>query len=279
MNVATIQTCLQRASELSEISDSARFDVELLLCHVLDCDRSYLFTWPEKSLTAEQLQQFDVLLHQRLEGRPVAHLLGTREFWSLPLQVNDSTLIPRPDTEVLVEQVLALTLPADAKILDLGTGTGAIALALASEQPRWQITAGDFSRDAVALAQANARQLGLSNVRVLRSDWFAAVDGEQFDVVVSNPPYIDPADPHLQQGDVRFEPASALVADDEGFADLFYIASKALTFLNPRGWLLLEHGFEQAGRMREKLQQLGYDSVVTLRDYGGNDRVTLGRRP
>lgn len=277
--MATIQACLQRASELNELSDSARFDVELLLCHVLKCDRSYLFTWPEKSLSDDQLQQFNDLMAERLKGRPVAHLLGEREFWSLPLQVDDSTLIPRPDTEVLVEKVLQLPLPDTCRALDLGTGTGAIALALASEYPAWHITAVDFSEQAVALVQKNVAALNLNNVRVLQSDWFSAVAGERFDVVVSNPPYIESNDPHLQQGDVRFEPLSALVADDNGFADLFVIAEQACNFLNSQGWLLLEHGFEQGARVREKLQQLGYDCVETLRDYGNNERVTLGRWP
>lgn len=275
--MTTVAECLQRAAELQQVSDSARLDVELLLCQALACQRTTLFAWPEKSLTEAELNAFDSLLQQRLAGRPVAHLLGEREFWSLSLEVNDSTLIPRPDTEALVEAVLELPLSGDAKVLDLGTGTGAIALALASENPNWHVSAVDVSDAAVTLACRNREKCGLHNVDIYQSDWFAAVKTGGFDAIVSNPPYIDEADPHLHQGDVRFEPLSALVADDAGFSDLQAIAEQACHFLKPGGWLLMEHGFEQASQLRERLLRLGYHSVTTRRDYGGNDRVTGGR--
>jgi len=267
-------------------SDSARLDVELLLCEVLGKERTYLFTWPEKQPDAQQLAHFKALLERRLRGEPVAHILGVRDFWSLSLKVNSSTLIPRPDTEVLVETVLGLALPGNARVLDLGTGTGAIALALASEYPAWQVTAVDYSADAVGLAEANRERCGLVNVRVLQSDWFLALGDEanapRFDVIVSNPPYIDPQDPHLLQGDVRFEPLSALVADDAGLSDLRLIAEQARAFFTPsartakRAWLVLEHGYDQALAVQTLLQEAGYAEVRTVKDYGGQDRVTLG---
>ncbi|BFM17141.1 peptide chain release factor N(5)-glutamine methyltransferase [Maricurvus nonylphenolicus] len=273
----TIQQNLARASELDQISDSARLDVELLLAECVERERTYLYTWPEKELTPEQQARFESLFSRRLTGEPVAHILGQREFWSLPLQVNPSTLIPRPDTERLVEVVLDLDLPNDARVVDLGTGTGAIALALASEKPGWNITGVDQSVDAVKLAEANRQALGFNHITIKQSDWFGELASEQFNLIVSNPPYIDQQDPHLAEGDVRFEPLSALVADANGLADIQHIAEQAKQHLLPGGWLALEHGFEQGEDVREIFSACGYVDVVTEQDYGGNDRVTLGR--
>ncbi|WP_445779187.1 peptide chain release factor N(5)-glutamine methyltransferase, partial [Shewanella sp.] len=207
----------------------------------------------------------------------VAHIIGEREFWSLPFIVNDSTLIPRPDTEILVETALNLTLRHNAKVLDLGTGTGAIALSLASERPKWRITAIDKVPGAVELAKANRANLNLPDVEIIQSDWFSAVEHRDFDLIVSNPPYIDETDEHLNMGDVRFEPQSALTAADEGYADLFHIADSARSHLLAGGYLLLEHGYQQAIKVREKLIELGYQNVATVRDFGSNDRCTLGQ--
>lgn len=206
----------------------------------------------------------------------MAYLIGQREFWSLPLQVNNSTLIPRPDTEVLVETALQLSLPPAARVLDLGTGTGAIALALKSSQPQWQVTAVDRERAAVTLAQHNANSLKLA-VAVIQSDWFAALPEQQFDLIVSNPPYIDGDDPHLQQGDVRFEPTTALVAAQQGLADLFHIIDTAPLFLAPAGWLVLEHGWQQGAAVRSQLTRQGYQQVTTVCDYANLERVTIGQ--
>ncbi|QSX39911.1 peptide chain release factor N(5)-glutamine methyltransferase [Shewanella cyperi] len=275
---ATIGEALQWAFvQLQNVSDSANIDAETLMQYCLGKPRSYLYAWPERALTQEQWKHFEQMVQRRAQGRPVAHIVGEREFWSLPFMVNDSTLIPRPDTEILVETALNLTLPDNARVLDLGTGTGAIALALASERPHWRITALDKVEDAVALAMANRENLGLSRVEILQSDWFGAVKDRDFDLIVSNPPYIDEQDEHLSQGDVRFEPISALTAADEGFADLFHIAANARDFLRPGGYLLLEHGYAQALALRERLTELGYDKVATVRDFGSNDRCTLGR--
>lgn len=273
----TVQACLHRAAELSG-SDSPRLDLELLLAHVLERDRTWLYTWPEKTLTPAQQVAFDALLAARKLGRPVAHLLGQREFWGLALAVDDSTLIPRPDTETLVEAALALALPDTARVLDLGTGTGAIALALASEQPRWQVTAVDFSPAAVTLAERNRQTLGLPNVQVRQSDWFAQLELRDFDLIVSNPPYIDPLDPHLSQGDVRFEPLSALVAERQGLADIEHIIRVGQNYLQPGGWLLLEHGYDQGAAVRGLLEQAGYQWVRTGKDLGQNDRISGGHR-
>ncbi len=270
---------LLRSAQATIDSDSPRLDAEVLLAHVLQKDRTYLFTWPEKTLTAEQAGQYQTLLQQRQLGLPVAHLIGQREFWGLPLAVDNSTLIPRPDTETLVEVALQLPLPDNTRALDLGTGTGAIALALASEKPAWGLLGVDRSPEAVALAQHNAVALGLGNVTLRQSDWFSAVTERELDLIVSNPPYIDEADPHLAEGDVRFEPQTALVAANSGLADLELIVSRAPDFLRSGGWLLLEHGYQQGAAVRGLLQARGFGQVATRCDLGEQERVSLGCWP
>ncbi|MBN8432337.1 peptide chain release factor N(5)-glutamine methyltransferase [Microbulbifer salipaludis] len=275
--MATVKENLLRAAELSE-SDSPRLDLEVLLCHLLGKSRAWLYTWPEHPLSDAQQAQFNALIERRIAGEPVAHLTGTREFWSLPLNVNRSTLIPRPDTEVLVEVVLELCPQSAANVLDLGSGTGAIALALASERPHWQIIAVDTMPAAVALAEENRTQLGFRNVEVLRSDWFSALSARTFDVIVSNPPYIESRDPHLREGDVRFEPLTALVAEEQGLADIRKIAEDARAHLAEHGLLAVEHGWEQGKAVRALFAALGYREVETRPDYAGRERITLGRR-
>lgn len=266
----------QAASELSA-SESPKRDAEILLEFVTGKVRTYLLAFGETQLSAEQEAQLATLLARRKTGEPVAHLVGEREFWSLPLYVSPATLIPRPDTECLVEQALS-RLPAQAcRILDLGTGTGAIALALASERPDCEVTAVDVMPDAVALAQRNVARLGFPNVTVLQSSWFSALDNRTFGMIVSNPPYIDEHDPHLTQGDVRFEPLTALVAANEGLADIVHIVTTSRQHLLPGGWLLVEHGWTQGDTVRDVFIAAGYRAVETCRDYGGNDRLTLGQ--
>ncbi|MDU1107216.1 MAG: peptide chain release factor N(5)-glutamine methyltransferase, partial [Enterobacter sp.] len=239
--------------------------------------RTYLLAFGETELTAEQEAQLAALLARRKTGEPVAHLVGEREFWSLPLYVSAATLIPRPDTECLVEQALARLPAAACSILDLGTGTGAIALALATERPDCTVTAVDVMPDAVALAQRNVERHGLCNVTVLQSSWFEALENRSFAMVVSNPPYIDEHDPHLAKGDVRFEPLTALVAANAGLADLDHIVTTSRKHLLPGGWLLVEHGWTQGEAVRALFTQAGYGAVETCRDYGGNERLTLGQ--
>jgi release factor glutamine methyltransferase len=279
-----IKTCLLRAVQLQDVSDSARLDVELLLAHVFDKDRSYFFSWPEKELTSTQLAIFEQFFARRLKGEPIAYILGEREFWSLSLQVNASTLIPRPDTELLVEMALELFSEQNIRVLDLGTGTGAIALALASEKPLWHLFALDQSQAACDLAESNRKMLGIDNVQVLQSNWFSALTASElsaksFDLIVSNPPYIDKDDHHLSEGDVSFEPLSALVADDAGLADIKHITAAAIDFINPGGYLLFEHGYNQAAAVRNILMAAGFASVKSKKDLNGNDRATLGCWP
>lgn len=273
------QTWLKTATLRLTHSDSAKRDAEILLGFVTGRARTYLLAFGETLLTAEQAEQLAVLLARRERGEPVAYLVGEREFWSLPLSVSPATLIPRPDTECLVELALERLPAMPCAILDLGTGTGAIALALASERSDCQVTGIDLQPAAVALAQHNAQKLAINNARFLQGDWFTPVAGQQFALIASNPPYIDEADPHLEQGDVRFEPGSALVAAQQGLADLAAIVEQAAGYLQPQGWLLLEHGWQQGENVRMLLNAAGFIAVATHRDYGGNDRVTLGQKP
>ncbi|RKQ38141.1 peptide chain release factor N(5)-glutamine methyltransferase [Enterobacter sp. R1(2018)] len=271
------QHWLRQAIAQLQQSESPRRDAEILLGFVTGKARTFILAFGETELTAQQLQQAEALLARRVRGEPVAHLVGEREFWSLPLRVSPATLIPRPDTECLVEQALA-RMPAEAcSVLDLGTGTGAIALAIASERPDCEITALDLIPAAVELARSNADRLGITNVKVLQSDWFSALNSQRFSIIVSNPPYIDRDDPHLAQGDVRFEPLSALVADNLGLADIHRLIETSGQFLEPGGWLLLEHGWQQARQVQQLFTAAGFVEVQTCQDYGGNDRLTLGR--
>ncbi len=260
---------------LSSHSDSAKLDAEILLAFLLNKERTYLLTWPDKLLDEEQQQGFMQLLQRRSSGEPIAYIVGTKEFWSLPLRVSPATLIPRPDTEVLVELVLKhYDNTIKLHCLDLGTGSGAIALALASEQPLWQIEAIDFSNEAVKLAQHNAKSLHLNNVTIYQSDWFSDVKDINFDVIVSNPPYIDVLDENLSQGDVRFEPKTALVASEQGLGDIKFIAKHALKYLKPHGTIFFEHGYQQASSVRDILLSLGYVSIQTVKDFNNHERIT-----
>ncbi|MGL5294852.1 MAG: peptide chain release factor N(5)-glutamine methyltransferase [Aeromonas sp.] len=277
-----IQQARQHIMTALAEGESPRADADALLCYLLDCRRSYLMSWPERELDGAQQLTLQRWLERRLAGEPIAHVVGEREFWSLPLKVSAATLIPRPDTEVLVEQALLRIPQAPCSVLDLGTGTGAIALAIKSERPHCEVWAVERMSDAATLAQENSAALGLP-ITVQVGSWFEPLSAlpcaPRFAVIVSNPPYIDGSDPHLMQGDVRFEPRSALVADDAGLADLRHIVAHAPTYLQTDGWLLLEHGWDQGEAVRQLLSVQGYGDVTTVRDYGDNDRVTLGRAP
>ncbi|TKI05591.1 peptide chain release factor N(5)-glutamine methyltransferase [Martelella alba] len=257
--------------------DSPKRDAEILLRLVTGRERTWLLAHDDACLTLEQQTRLAGLLDRRRAGEPIAYLTGEREFWSLNLNVSPATLIPRPDTECLVEQVLSLVLDAETDVLDLGTGTGAIALALASERPGWRVTGVDLHPDAVALARENARRLGLERVRFETGDWFSRLQGKRYGLIVSNPPYIDGDDPHLSQGDVRYEPRSALVADMSGLADLQCIVKGAGEHLLAGGWLAVEHGWRQGKPVRSLLSRAGFRRIETRYDYGGNERVTLGQ--
>lgn len=281
MSHLSLKQALQWAiGVLATQEDSARLEAELLLAHVLQKPRSYLFTWPEKTLDDAQSNAFQTLVAQRLQGRPIAHLIGKREFWTLELNVTSDTLIPRPETELLVELTLERIPPNQpCHILDLGTGTGAIALALASERPQAQIMAIDQSFSALPIAKLNAERYQLTNIQFMQSNWFANLANTVhpvFDVIVSNPPYIAEGDQHLKQGDVRFEPLTALAAGHDGLNDLRVIVQQAPDYLTKQGWLLVEHGYDQGLAVRQLFAQAGFTAIATKQDLAGHDRVTLG---
>ena len=269
-------------------TENSKIDALVLLQHATGKSRTQILAFDDTEIDEKVRLKLTALLDRRLSGEPIAYILGEKEFWSLPLNVSKSTLIPRPDTEILVEKALQIALekleknPPHFRILDLGTGTGAIALALASElssicqkqQISLEIIGVDLMPDVVALAQSNAERNKL-NVQFLQSSWFENITG-QFDLIVSNPPYIDAQDEHLSQGDVRFEPLSALVANDAGYADLRNIIELAPSYLNSNGALLLEHGWQQGEKVRSIFQENHWEMVETVRDYGDNERVTLG---
>ncbi|MDG1581545.1 peptide chain release factor N(5)-glutamine methyltransferase [Pseudomonas sp. GOM6] len=275
--MASIQTLLD-STDLPD-SPTARLDAELLLAAALNKPRSYLRTWPEREPTAEQLDAFARMLGRRRSGEPVAYILGHQGFWSLELEVAPHTLIPRPDTELLVETALQLAPATPRRVLDLGTGTGAIALALASERGGWQVMGVDRIAEAVALAERNRQRLQLGNAEFRLSSWFDSLGGERFDLIVSNPPYIAADDRHLGEGDVRFEPQSALVAGADGLDDIRLIVGQAPQHLQPGGWLLLEHGYDQAEAVRALLGAAGFHLTESRRDLGGHERISLGQWP
>jgi release factor glutamine methyltransferase len=256
-------------------SDTAALDAQLLLAHILGKTRTWLYTWPAHELDTAQTNAFAALLLRAEQGEPVAYLTGKRAFWTLTLDVTPAVLIPRPETELLVELALELGKPMPGPVADLGTGSGAIALALASERSDWQLHATDLSIAALQVAQANATRLGYTNVQFLHGSWCEPLPAGRYSLIVSNPPYIADDDPHLPA--LAFEPQSALVADDKGLADLRSIATQARPKLQSGGWLLLEHGWQQGDAVRGLLQSLGYAEVATRQDGGSRDRVTLGR--
>ena len=283
----TFDALLKSAAQRLQLagSPSPRVDAEVLMEFATGRSRTWLYTWGDSECPTWEHARFDALIAARAQGQPVAYLTGEREFWGLPLATSPTTLIPRPDTETLVEAALARASTPTGRLLDLGTGTGAIALAFASEKPDWQVVGVDVRPEAVALAVDNARTLNITNATFLVSDWFSAFTlsspsasspGSTFEIIVSNPPYIAADDPHLGQGDVRFEPRSALVAEADGMADLLHLITTAQAFLSPGGWLVLEHGYQQAPSVRQALKLAGYQSVESVQDMGGHERVTLG---
>lgn len=257
-------------------TDSPEIDVQILLCFVLECSPVRLMTATEAMLTEAQWQTFSQLIERRKQGEPVAHLTGSRGFWSLDLAVDASTLIPRPDTELLVSLALAKLKPG-MSVADLGTGTGAIALSLAAERPDIHVIATDLQADALTLAERNRQRHELENVSLIRMAWLGGFQSQVFDLIVSNPPYIEVSDPHLSQGDVRFEPLSALVSGEDGLDDIRQIVSQARRCLKPDGWLLVEHGYDQSQRVQALFVEAGFEQVSAHQDFGGQDRAVMGQ--
>ncbi len=279
--MAQIDESLIAASlKFETVSDSPTLDADVLLCSILKKERSYLRTWSEKNLTPAQQAAFEDLVAQRVQGIPIAYLIGKREFWSREFKVNHDVLIPRADTELLVELSLDI-IPKNKpyRIIDLGTGSGIIAITLAAECANAQVTAVDVSQNALQIAQENAVTYGLKNIFFQQSQWFNEIEKIPFDLIVSNPPYIAKNDQHLQQGDLRFEPQQALVAANHGLSDIEIIAKTALDYLKSDGHLLIEHGCQQQETVQAVFRQLGYHSIQTHRDLANLPRVTQAQAP
>ncbi|ATF08740.1 peptide chain release factor N(5)-glutamine methyltransferase [Candidatus Enterovibrio altilux] len=255
---------------------SPQIDVAILLCHVLKKPSSYLYTWSDKLLSDEEVNEFSMLIARRVKGEPVAYIIGHRDFWSLQLNVEPNTLIPRPDTERLVELALERLPQRMGHVLDLGTGTGAIALSIAKERLDMHVIGVDIRPEVVLLAARNQRKNAITNAEFLQSNWFDALPERTFTMIVSNPPYVDSEDLHLSQGDVRFEPRTALVAGDHGLANIRHICKHTPYYLQDGGWLLIEHGHNQSHAVKIFFASAGFRNVQTVQDYGGQDRVTLG---
>ncbi len=281
----TIQSELQAAIARID-SDSPRLDAEVLLAHSLNKPRSHLLAWPDKVIQPSALQQFNQLIQKRIDGQPISYLTGTREFWSMNLTVTPDVLIPRPETELLVETALARLSDVDSQAADLGTGSGAIAIALAKERPNWQITATDQSQAALRIAAANAAQQNLGNIEFRHSDWLESLADKRFDLIISNPPYIAATDPHLDQGDVRFEPDQALASGVDGLDDIKKIIAQSPAHLKPNAWLMLEHGYNQSSAVQKLLEGTPqhnmencqqYTCIESLADLSGQSRVTVAQ--
>jgi release factor glutamine methyltransferase len=277
-NTVTIADILMRRNELNNLSDTPRLDIEIILAHVLEVDRTYLYAWPNFCLSDIQQSKFNQLFTDRLLGKPIAYITEVREFWSLPLKVSTATIIPRPETELLVEIALSLPLSDNISVLDLGTGSGAIALALASEKKSWDIKAVDSEPNALKLAEQNRKIFDFDNVKIQKSDWFSCLKESFFDLIVSNPPYISSDDKNLQQGGLRFEPISALVSEDSGIADIRKIIFDARNFLNFGGWLILEHAYDQGAEVRQLMMDASYSEIKTFSDISDLDRVTICKK-
>ena len=276
--MSTVSEALDWATEQLSESDDARLDSQILLAYALNVSRTWLFTWPDKALDGATLTAFNALIEERKSGTPIAYITGYRDFWSLRLKVTPDTLIPRADTELLVETALTLkNVEKSCDVIDLGTGTGAIALSLANECPSWRITATDINPETLAVAKENAQTLELA-VSFKESAWFDAIN-DRYDLVISNPPYIESNDPHLQQGDLRFEPAGALASGQDGLDDIRRLVQQALKHLKKDGYLLLEHGYQQAEAVRSLMAKAGYIDIETHQDIEDRDRVTLGKIP
>ena len=275
--MTTITELLQQAEQSINSSESARLDAEILFCDVMQLQRSRIYSHPEQLVPEDKSVLFQSLIEQRQLGHPIAHLTGKKEFWSLELTVNRDTLIPRPETELLVETALQI-IPQDAafSILDLGTGSGAIAIAIASERPNCRIVATDINSNALAIARKNAETHQMDNIQFYPSNWYQNIPSQSFDMIVSNPPYIRQDDEHLSQGDVRFDPELALVAGTDGMQAINMILESAKHYLASDACLLIEHGYDQKPLVQEAFLKHDFKRIKTFQDLSGQDRITLG---
>ena len=268
----------QAAKKLHEISETPHLDAEILLSQVLQQPRSFIYAHPEFLLDTLQCDRFKQFIERRSEGEPVAYITGMKEFWSLTLNITKHVLIPRPETELLVD--LALSYAKDrceASLADLGTGSGAIAVAIAYERPHWEITATDISCKALSIAKSNAQKLELRNLVFVEGDWYAAVRHQKFHLIISNPPYVWDRDPHLHQPELKYEPCNALISGKGGLQHLRHLIRHASPHLLPGGHLILEHGSEQGAAVRDLFTQYGFNGVGTHRDLAGLERASVGR--
>ena len=277
--MATIKQALAQANTLQQVSESWKLDAELLLAEAIEQSREYLFTWPSQELTQSQLKKFDDYCCRRRTGEPIAYILGKQAFWDFELIVNPSVLIPRPETELLVETALELLdNSATAVVLDLGTGSGAIALALAANNKHWAVTAVDSSASALGVAADNAELLELSNIEFIQTSWCDGLPTDHFDLIAANPPYVEAGDKHLNEGSLSFEPIAALVACESGLADIRAVAEQSRHCLKKNSWLLIEHGFQQKLAVEKILVDTGYANIECVKDLAGLDRLTKARR-
>ncbi len=279
MTEQTVKDCLRLAVRQLQTAghDNPQLEADLLMAFTLEKDRSWLFAWPEYVLQKDDLQTFHLLLDKRLDGQPISYLTGEREFWGLRLKVSPATLIPRPETELLVETALKLITKPHARVIDLGTGSGAIAIALASERPDWTISAADIDEDTLQIARENC-QRHAPGIQLLHSHWLDQITDKGFDLIISNPPYIADNDPHLQRGDLRFEPSQALASGADGLNDIRQICRRAGKHLNANGWLMLEHGYNQANQVFDLLNHNSFFQTQTLPDLNNQPRITIGCR-
>lgn len=279
----TVRNVLKEGAAILN-NEEANLEAQLLLQSVLSVDHAWLIAHAHDAVSDQHKTEFLKLIERRSKGEPVAYILGEREFFGLSLKVSPATLIPRPDTETLVEVAIAkmettLKQSRPISVLDLGTGTGAIALAIAHLRPEAHVIAVDASEGALAIAQENAQNLQIENVEFHQSDWFDGLSNQMFDLIVSNPPYIEENDQHLNQGDLRFEPIDALASGQDGLDDIRKILTDCLVYLNPQGWIMLEHGYNQADAVQSLMAESGLVEIETVKDLGGNDRVTLAKNP
>jgi len=275
----TIDECLKNSIKKLLTSKTPKCDVETLLCFVIKKPKSFLICYNDQHLSIEEEKNFNNLLNRRIKGEPIAYLIGKKEFWSLPLLVNRYVLIPRQDSEILVEEVLSKkSNKCDLKVLDLGTGNGALALALASSRPNWKILGVDISKEAINIAQYNSKKLRLTNVTFIQSDWFSSVSNFDFDFVISNPPYLSSKEIKLFSEDIKFEPLNSILSGKSGLENIQHIVFNSRKFLKRNGLLLIEHGWKQKRLVKQIFKKNCFSNVYSIKDYGQNDRVVIGKK-